>query len=106
MNQPPEVFTPDQHLQAVTLFLQYGEKTLVRAGTPQCSTLGHKGYFSNCGWAARALRSLRDHLKQPPVTRIIGEMRELSDEDRCRIIGAFCHHCGSVNPNCNCWNDE
>jgi hypothetical protein len=33
-----------------------------------------------------------------------------SEEDRKKFISAYtdryCIHCGSSNPNCQCWNDE
>jgi hypothetical protein len=104
---PTEKFTAGQHLEAVKLFLDYGTKTLVREGMHRDSCgLGHKGYFSGIGWAARSLRSLRDHLKKPPVERIIEEMRELTDDQRHEIVLSCCRHCGSLNTSCNCWNDE
>jgi len=30
----------------------------------------------------------------------------LSDEERFNIFCNYCLHCGSLNPECQCWNDE
>jgi len=40
------------------------------------------------------------------VPSIVAAMRLLSPADREAIIGHFCHHCGSEDPRCQCWNDE
>lgn len=33
-------------------------------------------------------------------------MAPLTDEQRYEVMSNFCTHCGSKNPNCQCWNDE
>jgi hypothetical protein len=103
----PEKFTAAEHLVAVVQFIQYGEKTRVPDNLPSsgCS-LGHKGYYSGIGWAARALKSLRDHLNKPPVERIVEEMRQLTDSERYDIITAFCFGCGAEDTSCPCQNDD
>lgn len=37
---------------------------------------------------------------------IVGALIELSDDERKLIFSYFCTHCGSNNPECQCWNDE
>jgi hypothetical protein len=31
---------------------------------------------------------------------------DLNEDERMEIFNKFCKHCGSDNPNCQCWNDE
>lgn len=38
--------------------------------------------------------------------QIIEFMKELTDEERLKIIKSFCSECGSLDPRCQCWNDE
>lgn len=42
--------------------------------------------------------------------KIISEVKlildSLTDEQRLDIILNYCTHCGSTNPDCQCWNDE
>lgn len=34
-------------------------------------------------------------------------LRELPrDDDRKKVFGEFCVHCGCCDPDCQCWNDE
>lgn len=37
---------------------------------------------------------------------IISAMKTMTEIDRLEIINQFCHHCGSNDPRCQCWNDE
>ena len=51
-----ETFTKDQIISALKGWADYGEQTYV----PEKATgeLGHRGYFSGQGWAARVIRSV------------------------------------------------
>ena len=51
-----ESFTPDQMVAAIGHWLQFGERML--AMNQQA------GYFSGCGWAARALAAARDFIEK------------------------------------------
>ena len=31
---------------------------------------------------------------------------KLTDDERYEVISKYCKHCGSKDPNCQCWNDE
>ena len=53
-----EIFPEQEINEALKAWLQYGERSLVREKLP--GGLGHMGYFSGSGWAARVLR---DHLQ-------------------------------------------
>lgn len=33
-------------------------------------------------------------------------MKRLSDDQRMKIIRAYCQGCGTPNLSCQCWNDE
>lgn len=33
-------------------------------------------------------------------------IRALSDEQRVELAATFCRHCGTLDPRCQCWNDE
>lgn len=37
---------------------------------------------------------------------VLNAMRQLSDDERLSVMAQFCHECGSVDPRCQCWNDE
>lgn len=40
------------------------------------------------------------------VQNAMQAMSILSDDERMEVINLFCKHCGSINPECQCWNDE
>ena len=44
--------------------------------------------------------------QEQKAKRICAEIRSMSQEDRFDVLGQFCCHCGTDNPNCQCWNDE
>lgn len=33
-------------------------------------------------------------------------MAKLTSDERMEVMGAYCKHCGSTDPGCQCWNDE
>ena len=37
---------------------------------------------------------------------ILAYLNALTDDERMEIISRFCHHCGSKDTSCQCWNDE
>lgn len=104
MTMSQETFTPNQHISGISAFLDYGEQTFNPEDSSQPG--GHKGYFSGPGWAARCTRHLKEHLSKPTEERLVEELRQLTDEQRCAIIHEFCRFCGSLDPRCCCWNDE
>ena len=57
-----ETFTKIEMMTAVKQFLTYGEESY----NPQSNRniTGHRGYYSDCGWAARALRYLYEQLSE------------------------------------------
>ncbi len=57
-----EIFTKDEVTTAVKQFLSYGEESFNPHGDKNIS--GHRGYFSEYGWAARALRYLHEQLSE------------------------------------------
>lgn len=70
MNPPtPETFTAAQINDALEQFLEYGKDTLLNvSGKPKPGKpVGHMGYFSGMGFAARALRYLLAQRKEAPA---------------------------------------
>ena len=57
-----ETFTKEQIQSAIKAFIEFGEQSLCpdsyrdKHDTTKCHLLGHHGYFSNGGFAARALK--------------------------------------------------
>jgi hypothetical protein len=41
-----------------------------------------------------------------PVEIVTDILLGISEDARMEIFNKFCKHCGSDNPNCQCWNDE
>jgi len=37
---------------------------------------------------------------------ILAALNSLTDEERLDIITHYCVDCGSINPRCQCWNDD
>lgn len=48
-NEPGETFSQTQVMMSIKQFLEYGEDTCFEE-------MGHRGYYSGHGWAARCLR--------------------------------------------------
>lgn len=57
-----EIFTKTEVITAVKQFLTYGEDSFNPHANRNIS--GHRGYYSECGWAARALRYLYEQLSE------------------------------------------
>lgn len=56
---------------------------------------------------------MRDETKDPPKPLvpdpevIIEQLRDMSDENRYKILSVFCSSCHEYRPDgCFCWNDE
>ena len=62
---PVETFTDSQIRSALSAFLEYGEQSY----RPDCADhdVGHRGYFSGPGWAARCLRYHLDNLRSNQI---------------------------------------
>lgn len=37
---------------------------------------------------------------------LVAQFVALTDEQRMLLMDIACRHCGSLEPNCQCWNDE
>lgn len=44
--------------------------------------------------------------KRSSVSEVVKLMKKMSDEKRMEVMANFCKHCGTDNPNCQCWNDD
>jgi hypothetical protein len=40
------------------------------------------------------------------VRTMVEILKSLNEEERMQVFNRFCKHCGSDDPNCQCWNDE
>jgi hypothetical protein len=47
-----------------------------------------------------------DEGRKASVEMIKNYLRRLTDEQRMEVFSNFCLHCGSVDPRCQCSNDE
>lgn len=56
------------------------------------------------------IRQLREALQRDTplleVDAVVACMKRLTDDERAEIISHFCKHCGDLDPQCQCWNDE
>lgn len=43
---------------------------------------------------------------ETPTLHCLRHMERLPEEERTEVMSHFCKECGSVNPRCQCWNDE
>ena len=41
-----------------------------------------------------------------PEFELLAALRALFDDARKALFANFCTECGSIDPNCQCWNDE
>jgi len=48
--------------------------------------------------------------EEAPVTDnvrlFVARLKMLTDEERKQIFSHFCTNCGSIDPRCQCWNDD
>ncbi len=44
--------------------------------------------------------------KTTAVAIVANQMMKLNDEERVKLFGLFCTHCGSSDTSCRCWDDE
>jgi len=42
----------------------------------------------------------------PKMEELLEELHDLTEAERLELFSEFCTHCGTDNPNCQCWNDE
>ena len=63
----------------------------VRSNSWLCCTLPSCGYYEKVN---------------NKVEEIIKKMNKMTSEERYEIIHAYCTYCGSLDNNCQCWNDE
>jgi len=47
-----------------------------------------------------------DELEFPLVRFLRGFLDKLTDDERLELFRHYCRYCGSVNPQCQCWNDD
>jgi hypothetical protein len=40
------------------------------------------------------------------INELIDILNQLTDDERVELISNYCTHCGSVDPFCQCWDDE
>jgi hypothetical protein len=40
------------------------------------------------------------------IAALVTLIRGLNDQDRLKVFGNFCTHCGIEDPGCRCWNNE
>jgi hypothetical protein len=45
-------------------------------------------------------------MDQVAIQRAVDKLAQLTDEERLEVFTAFCTHCGSDDPDCQCWDDE
>lgn len=46
------------------------------------------------------------HPSTKSYTTAVKVLLLLSEEDRVNAMSFFCHHCGTDDPSCQCWNDD
>lgn len=62
------------------------------------------------GLACTCDRYPAGYLANPQITPFqatkADPLSNMTDEQRMDVFSKYCRHCGSDNPDCQCWNDE
>ena len=62
--------------------------------------------ISLCFGADDLMSALMDMDPEDKLAVLDGAIDELSDEERLELFSGYCKHCGTDDPDCNCWRDE